>query len=52
MGALDAVIGLPDGAAPAECVEALRTQVDESIQAGGLPPTLERRLADIVSTIG
>lgn len=51
-GALDAVIGLPDEATPAECVEALRTQVDEAIQAGGLSPALERYLANVVSTVG
>ena len=50
--ALDAVIGLPDDATPAECVEALRQQVDEAIRAGGLPPELEAYLADVVATIG
>lgn len=51
-GALDAVIGLPDQATPAECVDALRTQVDEAIQAGDLPPDLERYLANVVTTVG
>ena len=49
---LDAVIDLPIDATPDECVEALRRQVDEAIQAGGLPPELERYLAHIVATIG
>lgn len=51
-GSLDAVIGLPEEATPAECVEALRAQVDEAIQTGGLTPDLERYLADVVSTVG
>jgi len=50
--ALDVVIGLPEQATPDECVEALRTQVDEAIRAGGLPPELERHLATVVATIG
>lgn len=50
--ALDAVIGLPDEATPAECVEALRAQVDEAIRTGGLPPDLERYLGNVVATIG
>lgn len=49
---LDRVIDLPDHATPAECVEALRTQIDEAIRAGGLPSDLERHLARIVATIG
>jgi len=49
---LDAVIGLPDDATPAECVEALRKQVDDKIRGGGLPPDLERFLGHIVATIG
>jgi len=49
---LDAVIGLPDDATPAECVEALREQVDGAIAAGGLPPELERHLERIIVTIG
>lgn len=51
-GSLDAIIGLPDDATPAECVEALRTQVDEAVRAGGLPADLERYLRDVVVTIG
>jgi CRP-like cAMP-binding protein len=50
--ALDAVIDLPTDATPDECVEALRSQVDEAIRAGGLPPELERYLTTIVATIG
>lgn len=50
--ALDAITGLPEDATPAECVEALRTQVDEAIAAGGLPPDLERYLGRVVATIG
>ncbi len=49
---LDRVIGLPDDATPDECVEALRLQVDEATQAGGLPPDLEAYLANVVATIG
>jgi hypothetical protein len=50
--ALDAVIDLPDEATPAECVEALREQVDATIAAGGLPADLERYLGHMVATIG
>ena len=49
---LDAVIDLPDEATPAECVEALRRQVDDAIRAGNLPGDLERYLEQIVTTIG
>ncbi|MFM7205633.1 MAG: cyclic nucleotide-binding domain-containing protein [Planctomycetaceae bacterium] len=48
---LDAVIDLPAEATPAECVDALRRQVDDAIRAG-LPPDLERYLRTIVVTIG
>jgi CRP-like cAMP-binding protein len=50
--ALDAVIELSDDATPAECVEALRRQVDEAIAAGGLAPDLVRYLRQVVTTIG
>ncbi|MFM7137512.1 MAG: cyclic nucleotide-binding domain-containing protein, partial [Planctomycetota bacterium] len=50
--ALDAVIDLREEATPAECIEALRTQVDAVIAAGGLPPDLERYLGHVVATIG
>lgn len=50
--ALDAVIDLSDDATPAECVEALRRQVDEAIAAGGLAPELVRYLQQVVTTIG
>lgn len=50
--ALDAVIGLPDDATAAECVETLRAQVDEAIRSGGLPADIERYLGHIVATIG
>lgn len=50
--ALDAVIDLRDEATPAECVEALRAQVDAAIAAGGLPADLERYLGHVVATIG
>jgi len=50
--ALDAVVELHDDATPAECVEALRRQVDAAIAAGGLPPDLIRYLAQVVATIG
>jgi len=50
--ALDAVVGLPDEATPAECVDALRQQVDEAIRRGGLSPDLERQLGSVVATIG
>lgn len=49
---LDQVIDLADDATPAECVEALRGQVDAAISEGGLPPDLERHLGQIVATIG
>jgi CRP-like cAMP-binding protein len=49
---LDAVIDLPDDATPAECVDALRRQVDSAIAAGGLPADLVRQLEQIVMTIG
>jgi CRP-like cAMP-binding protein len=50
--ALDAVIDLPHDATPAECVEALRHQVDEAVAAGGLAPDLVRYLQQVVATIG
>jgi CRP-like cAMP-binding protein len=50
--ALDAVIDLPDDATPAECIEALRRQVDVAIAAGGLAPDLVRYLQQVVATIG
>jgi CRP-like cAMP-binding protein len=49
---LDAVVGLPDDATPAECVDALRQQVDAVIGAGGLPHELARHLGTVVATIG
>jgi len=49
---LDAVIDLPDDATPAECLDALRRQVDEAIAGGGLAPDRVRHLQDVVSTIG
>jgi len=48
---LDAVVDLAAEATPAECVDALRRQVDEAIRAG-LPPDLERYLGNVVATIG
>jgi CRP-like cAMP-binding protein len=50
--ALDAVMDLPDDATPAECVEALRHQVDAAIAGGGLAPDLVRYLQQVVTTIG
>lgn len=50
--ALDAVIDLPVDASAAECVEALRRQVDAAIAAGGLSPQLAGYLAQVVATIG
>lgn len=50
--ALDAVVELSEEATPAECVEALRTQVDAVIASGGLPADLERYLGHVVATIG
>jgi CRP-like cAMP-binding protein len=50
--ALDAVVGLPDDATPADCVDALRKQVDEVIRHGSLPADLERHLGTVVATIG
>jgi CRP-like cAMP-binding protein len=48
---LDKVIDLSDKATPAECVEALRRQVDE-VTKTGLPADLERYLGHLVATIG
>jgi hypothetical protein len=50
--ALDAVVGLPDDATPADCIDALRKQVDEVIRHGSLPADLERHLGTVVATIG
>ncbi|MFM8634596.1 MAG: cyclic nucleotide-binding domain-containing protein [Planctomycetia bacterium] len=50
--ALDRVIDLVDDATPAECLEALREQVDDAIASGGIPPDLERYLRHVVATIG
>jgi hypothetical protein len=49
---LDEVIDLEESATPAECVEALRTQIDDVAQSGDLAPDLASRLADVVATIG
>jgi CRP-like cAMP-binding protein len=49
---LDKVIDLAIDATPAECVEALRHQVDAVIRAGGLPADLEQYLGHVVATIG
>jgi CRP-like cAMP-binding protein len=49
---LDAVIDLPDDATPAECVDALRDQVDEAVRSRNLPPDLTSLLQTIVATIG
>lgn len=49
---LDGVIGLPDDATPVECVDALRTQVDEATAGGGLSADLVGVLQQVVSTIG
>jgi hypothetical protein len=46
------VINLPADATPDECIEALRSQVDDAIHSGGLPPELERYLGNVVATIG
>jgi hypothetical protein len=51
-GSLEKITDLPNDATHAECVEALRTQVDEAVRAGGLPPDLERHLLKVVVTIG
>ena len=48
---LDKIIDLSDHATPAECVEALRRQVDE-VTRTGLPVDLERYLGHLVATIG
>lgn len=50
--ALDKVIDLVESATPAECVEALRGQVDDVARSGNLPPDLEQYLANVVATIG
>jgi CRP-like cAMP-binding protein len=50
--ALDRVIDLAIDATPAECVEALRRQVDKAIHAGDLPAELERYLGHVMATIG
>ena len=50
--ALHAVIELPDDVTPAECVEALRRQVDEAIAWGKLSTDLGRYLERVVTTIG
>jgi CRP-like cAMP-binding protein len=49
---LDAVIDLPIEATPTECVEALRLQVAEAVEAGALDPALERSLAQVMATVG
>jgi CRP-like cAMP-binding protein len=49
---LDAVIDLPDDATPEECVEALRKQTHDAIEAGGLSPELVGQLEPVVATIG
>ena len=45
------MIDLPDDAPPTECVEALRTPIDEAVRAGGPPADLERCRRTVVATI-
>jgi len=49
---LDAIMDLPIDATQADCVETLRLQVAAAIAAGGLDPTLEQYLTNVVATIG
>jgi CRP-like cAMP-binding protein len=49
---VDAIDDVPLHATPAECVDSLRRQVREALDAGVLDPALERSLAHVVATIG
>ena len=49
---LDAVVDFAEDASPAECLDALRRQVDAAIHGGGLDPELQRVLTEVTSTIG
>jgi len=48
----DAYEGRLEARPPSDCVEALRSQVDQCVRAGGLPADLARSLDTIVATIG
>ncbi len=51
-GSLDAVIDLPASATPAECTEALRTQVAAVMATDRLEPELMQHLRNIMTTLG
>ena len=48
----DAVIDLPASATPAECTDALRTQVEAVVTTDRLEPELIQHLRNIMTTLG
>ncbi len=49
---LDAVLGLPEDATPAECLDALREQTHSLVAAGRLPDDVLRSLETVVDVVG
>jgi CRP-like cAMP-binding protein len=49
---LDAVIGLPEDATPAECLDALREQAHTLVTQGRLPDDVRRSLENVVEVVG
>ena len=49
---LDAVVGLPEDATPAECLDALREQAHALVTQGRLPEDVRRSLENVVDVVG
>lgn len=49
---LDAVVGLPEDATPAECLDALREQAHTLVEQGRLPEDVRRSLENVVDVVG
>jgi CRP-like cAMP-binding protein len=49
---LDAVVGLPEDATPAECLDALREQAHTLVTQGRLPDDVRQSLQNVVDVVG
>jgi CRP-like cAMP-binding protein len=49
---LDAVVGLPEDATPAECLDALREQARALVTQGRLPENVRQSLENVVDVVG
>lgn len=49
---LDAVVGLPEDATPAECLDALREQASTLVTQGRLPEDVRQSLENVVDVVG